>query len=101
MVDNQQSKDITLTANSTIPESHGEYTIQIMALLKPHDAKIFKKLDNENLYKSYGKDGFCRYTYGLFNNYNDAVLKLHKIIDLGFKDAYIRKISEIDNFNEN
>lgn len=79
-------------------EESGEFTIQIMALLKPRDAEIFSRITKEKLHISYGNDGYCRYTYGQYQSYQQAIPDLKKLIRTGFKDAFIRNTSEIDNF---
>jgi hypothetical protein len=105
-----EPKDETFTKTITVPEKAkpakvkstisetGDFTIQIMALLKPRDAEIFTRVSHEKLHISYGSDGYSRYTYGRYENYQQAIPDLKKLIRNGFKDAFIRNTSEIDNF---
>ncbi len=45
----------------------------------------------ENVYVCNGKDGIKRYITGTFANYNEAANYKTKIINLGFKDAWVAK----------
>ncbi|MBN2485048.1 MAG: PD40 domain-containing protein [Bacteroidales bacterium] len=76
----------------------GQYTIQIMALLRPREAAIFERIDKSKMRVTQGNDGFYRYTYGMYSSQAMAVSDLRKLIRLGFKDAFIRNIDEIDNY---
>jgi hypothetical protein len=87
------------TFNEEVFDPKGAYTIQVMALLNPHDARIFSKLNKKYFYQSYGSDGFCRYSYGRYPSIEKAKPDLEKVEQLGFSDAFIRNIKEIDNFN--
>jgi hypothetical protein len=88
----------TSDVQKTTSQETGDFTIQIMALLKPRDAQIFSRVSQEKLHLSYGSDGYCRYSYGRYSSYIQAIPDLKKLIRSGFKDAFIRNTSEIDNF---
>lgn len=54
------------------------------------DIKYFSKVKNLVIY--IGNDGLKRYTVGEFITQEDAVSLKQKMIDLGFKDCFIRRI---------
>ena len=72
------------------------YTIQIMALYNPVAVSYFRNLDNIKI--SYGNDRIFRYTYKLFTTYDYAMTEVKKIQNMGYKEAFIRKISDISNY---
>ncbi len=84
----QENDTIVSTDDKTI------YTIQVSALTKPADSKLFKNLKGvkENLCQ----DGFYRYTYGKFEGLENAKIEKQKVIELGYPSAFIVKF---DNFN--
>jgi hypothetical protein len=76
----------------------GEYTIQVMALIFPKSKTNFKGLDTSLIRGIEGDDGYTRYIYGQYASRDDALNTLHKAFSSGYKDAFIRKTSEISNF---
>jgi len=74
------------------------YTIQIMALIFPQGKGYFKNLELNRLKVSAGTDGFHRYTYGEYSTLTDARTELRQIIELGYKDAFVRDINSISNY---
>lgn len=66
------------------------YTIQIMALKIPIEAEFFDNLDNVKVYV--GEDGFTRFTYRKFKDYNKAVKVMNRLIRMGYWDAFIRTV---------
>lgn len=72
------------------------YTIQFMALKKEANPDGLGVPDKVKV--SYGEDGWYRYTTGEFKSLASARHALNDIISRGFKDAYIRKISEVSNY---
>ncbi|MFC2086737.1 hypothetical protein ACFLSA_01035 [Bacteroidota bacterium] len=79
-----------MSAGKVIPTG---YTIQLMALLVPVPLKYFIGLENIKVYN--GNDGYYRYVYGLFNTYKEAKAETEKLYERGYKDTYIRKLSEL------
>jgi hypothetical protein len=82
--------------NRSAGNSAEVYTIQIMALKKETNPETFGALDNIKV--SYGRDGWYRYTVGEFNSVASARSALKDVISRGFKDAYVRKISDVSNY---
>ena len=72
------------------------YTIQIMALYNPVPVTYFKSLNDINI--SYGADNIFRYTYKKFLTFEIAKSEIKRIQDLGYKEAFIRIISDISNY---
>ena len=84
--------DKTLDKGELLLENYEFYfTIQFSATRKPANKEYFKKIENILSYK--GKDGFYRYSTGIFLNKLDAEKTLQKIKDLGYSDAFIKKVS--------
>ena len=67
------------------------YTIQVMAGESPVDFKFFANLDNLKVELS--KDGYNRYYYGEYDNMNDASEELLRVKELGYNNAFIKKLS--------
>ncbi|MFN8254286.1 MAG: OmpA family protein [Bacteroidales bacterium] len=77
-------------ADSTrVSEYENKFTIQVGAFSKPIGKEHFKSLKNLQLFYS-GK--FYHYTSGEYDNLEQAADELNKIKELGYKDAFIRKI---------
>ena len=76
-------------------DDFSDYTIQIMALLKPVDVSYFSNVEMVKMIK--GEDGFHRYITGEFNKLASARKKLKEIRKLGYHDAFIRKLKSIPN----
>ncbi len=72
------------------------YTIQIMALYNPVAVSYFKNLNDIKI--SYGTDKIFRYTYKQFTIYDYARAEINKIQGMGYKEAFIRRISDISNY---
>lgn len=66
------------------------YTIQFSATRKPAPKNKYKNLGN--IHTSFGKDGFYRYSSGLYNNQLEAEIELDRIKSLGFSDAFLKKL---------
>ncbi len=68
------------------------YTVQILALKNP---KVVRKSFLQTLkgvVRHDGKDGLHRYTYGEYKGPDDALGMLKEIQDMGYKDAFIRRV---------
>ncbi|GAB4289836.1 MAG: hypothetical protein Kow0068_15360 [Marinilabiliales bacterium] len=71
------------------------FTIQLKALLKPVDVKVFSNLKDVKMHLC--PDGFYRYTYGKYKDYQSAFEAKKSVIELGYPDAFIVKA---DQFNK-
>ncbi|MBN1252309.1 MAG: PD40 domain-containing protein [Bacteroidales bacterium] len=67
------------------------FTIQLGAYSKPISQKYFKEIENLQMFFT---GNLYKYSTGEFKTLKKAKKELEKIIELGFIDAYIRKISE-------
>ncbi len=67
------------------------FIIQLGAFSKPVPRGVFSDIQNVQMYYT-GK--LYKYTTGKFKNLSEAQKELEKIHSLGYKDAYIRKLSE-------
>ncbi|MBE9468587.1 MAG: OmpA family protein [Bacteroidetes bacterium] len=65
------------------------YTIQLFALKNPVELNYFKNV--QGVEKNQGNDGFYRYTIGKYKGYNIAKQKCQKVINKGYKGAFIIK----------
>ena len=65
------------------------YTIQLFALKHPVELSYFKNLQGVERKKD--NDGFYRYTIGKYKGYKIAKQECDKIINKGYKDAFIVK----------
>ncbi|PKP47106.1 MAG: hypothetical protein CVT95_06100 [Bacteroidetes bacterium HGW-Bacteroidetes-12] len=65
------------------------YTIQIMALRNPVDLKRFSNL--ENVFVENSPDNIYRYNVGIYNTLDNANYNLQRVIELGYKDAFVKK----------
>lgn len=74
------------------------YTIQLLTVKKPVSKSYFYGLKPITVSK--GDDGYYRYTYKEFFNYNEAQKTLKKLKECCQKDAFIRKVEEIPNYDE-
>lgn len=68
------------------------YTVQILALKSSKLVRrsFLQQLKGVKLHD--GKDGFHRYTYGHYNGTEEAFAMLKTIQDIGYKDAFIRRV---------
>lgn len=65
-----------------------QFTVQLAAAMRPIDIpSFFSGLEGIN--EHYGKDGYYRYTFGLFNNKEDARKLQKTMIDRGFTGAFL------------
>lgn len=65
------------------------FTIQLMALKNPVEIEYFNSQLAVEVMES--SDEFHRYTTGNFQTKEDALSELAKVIELGYKDAFIRR----------
>jgi hypothetical protein len=65
------------------------YTVQIMALKNPVDINRFQNLSD--IIVDHGPDNIYRYSVGLYNTLDNANFNLQRIIELGYKDAFVKK----------
>ena len=73
------------------------YTIQFMALKKEINTSYFKSISNIKV--SLGNDGFYRYTTGEFKTLSAARQEYNYLINQGYSDAFIRKITDVPNYH--
>ncbi len=73
-----------------ISEYDSIFTIQIGAFSKPVSGDYFKKLKNIQMYFT---GNYYKYTYGEYNSEDKASNELKYIYNLGYTDAFIRRIS--------
>lgn len=66
------------------------FTIQVMALKTPAKPNLFGNLSN--LWVVQGSDGLYRYMAGSFATIDEAKAEMAKILGLGYKDVFIRKM---------
>ena len=81
------------------PSTEAVYTIQLVALRHPVDISRFSKLDKSDLRISLGDDGFNRCTYGEFVSLKEAARELRSIVNLGYKNAFVKQIKDISNYS--
>jgi hypothetical protein len=67
------------------------YTIQLGAYSTPVQRKVFGNIKNVQMYYT-GK--LYKYSSGEYKSEKEAKDELKRILDLGYSDAYIRKVSE-------
>jgi hypothetical protein len=66
------------------------FTIQVMALKTPAKPNLFGNLSK--LWVVQGSDGLYRYMAGTFATIDEAKAEMAKILGLGYKDVFIRKM---------
>ncbi|MBN2485050.1 MAG: PD40 domain-containing protein [Bacteroidales bacterium] len=91
------SGDVFSGSDKQVPG--GEYTIQVIAFRNPHNAEVFSRLNKNYFFVSPGGDGIWRYSFGRYSTAGDASADLEALRKMGFSDAFVRNIDEIDNFN--
>jgi hypothetical protein len=79
-------REVIIRRRSIVPA----YSIQIMSGKTPINFKYFGKLDRLKIELS--KDGYYRYYYGEYESMDDAREALLKARELGYKNAFIKKI---------
>ena len=70
--------------------NHGEFTVQIMALIVPVDVESFKNISGVNVTR--GSDGFYRYTVGSTQSKEEALAIRQQLISLGYPGAFVRSV---------
>ncbi len=70
------------------------YTIQFSAVRKAVDKNRFKSLGDVRV--SYGKDGYYRYSIGMYTSRHQAEIELNRIKSLGYSDAFLKKADKTD-----
>ena len=84
--------DKSLGENEIIPENYDFYfTIQFSATKRPAGEDFFR--DIEEIVTNKGKDGYYRYSSGIYLNKLEAEKTLMLIKEKGYKDAFIKKVS--------
>jgi len=73
-----------------IDKKDAMFTIQLMSHKTSIDLSTFKNISG--ITESKGNDGIYRYYIGSFSSSNDAKGYLNSIIELGYKDAFIKKV---------
>jgi outer membrane protein OmpA-like peptidoglycan-associated protein len=85
------------SSNSKVPSYHrGVYTIQIITSYCKVSKAFLSKLPNWKASK--GNDPYIRYSTGEFDTWEEAQMMLRKIHQLGYSDAFVRRISEIPGY---
>jgi len=74
------------------------YTIQIIAMKGPLNKNFLDNLTGDVVRVSSGDDGFTRYTTHPSLNLTEAKKQLILVQDMGYRDAFIKKISGISNY---
>jgi len=69
------------------------YTIQIYALINPPHPEAFEGVADVRIF--HGKDKFYRYTVGEYEGFSAAKNALKTIVEKGYKDAFIRPLSDL------
>jgi outer membrane protein OmpA-like peptidoglycan-associated protein len=76
----------------------GKFTIQITAMNTPVGVSHFKDL--VDVKEHFSSDGFVKYTMGEYSNYNLALFDLNKIIESGYKDAFVVDYNNLNPIKE-
>jgi tetratricopeptide (TPR) repeat protein len=84
--------------NTLLLSEEGVYTIQVLALIFPKDDKQLQGLDNSLVRRIEGNDGYTRFIYGRYATKKEAIKALRQTFAKGYEDAFIRKTSDINNF---
>jgi len=86
------------STKGVVPSYHrGVYTIQVITSYCKVEKAFLRKLPNWKASK--GKDDpYIRYTTGEFDTWDDAQIMLKKIQQLGYSDAFVRRMSEIPGY---
>lgn len=69
---------------------NGNFTIQVMALNNLVPTKNFGNLQNVIVFK--GSDGLYRYCVGMYSTIEETKAEMAKILELGYKNIFIRSI---------
>jgi len=89
--------NFTNTSGAKIKNAPKGYTIQILALTsqpKP-DQSYFENLESSSKVDNVkGSDGYDRYFVGEFDSKKEALKEMRKLRELGYGDAFVRKISK-------
>jgi hypothetical protein len=74
----------------TVPKPVDYYfTIQVMALRNPVDVSHFNNLDD--VFFEMGSDNIYRYYVGHYNTLDNANFNLQRLVELGYKDAFVKE----------
>jgi len=74
-----------------VPDTY--YTIQIKAMKFPVGKKYFNKIpDKSNIKETLGTDNITRYTYRIFEDYNEALKMKQECRQKGYWDAFIKTV---------
>jgi len=87
----KKAEEVKYIPKTNVTSTVKTYSVQLMALKVPVDIDFFSNVDGVQV-KKY-EDGFYRYTVGNTSSYNEAVALKEKIIQLGYKDIFIRENS--------
>lgn len=79
--------------NTSSFASTDNYTVQIKALTKNVPPSEFSGLTGISVTEC--TDGFYRYTIGDFSDYDAARVQKNKVVEAGFPDAFIIKVSQL------
>ncbi|MEM9328120.1 MAG: hypothetical protein AAGA85_20805 [Bacteroidota bacterium] len=75
------------------------YTVQILAMKKPEDiqSQYFKGIHDIVFYE--GKDGFRRYTHGIYPTFAQALVAMKRIREMGLDDAFVRGLKRYEELS--
>ena len=75
------------------------FTVQILAMKKPEDVKrqYFQGIRDIVFYD--GKDGFRRYTHGIYPTFAQALVRMKEIRDMGIDDAFVRGLKRYEELS--
>ncbi|NPA35339.1 MAG: tetratricopeptide repeat protein [Chlorobi bacterium] len=78
------------------------YTIQILSLKWPVKSfDVFSPLEQEQIKEYKCKDGFYRYSYGIFKGYKKSLKGKEKVLKTGkWQDAFIRDVKQYEDLIE-
>ncbi len=75
------------------------FTVQVLAMKKPEDiqSKYFRGIRDVVFYD--GKDGFRRYTTGIYPTFAQALVAMKEIRDIGIDDAFVRGLKRYEELS--
>ncbi|MEA1878300.1 MAG: SPOR domain-containing protein [Bacteroidota bacterium] len=79
--------------NSTVSGKDDKWTLQFSASRSELSARDLKNLKDTRMFK--GKDGYYRYTYGVFNSRQEANQAISFLRDKGFSQAFPKLIGNL------
>jgi len=97
-----KNKEVITDIKDDIKQIEGTeyYTIQVLALkrLPLFASRYLKGLDVEDLQIVKCKDGFTRYIYGAYADYNLARTRRRHIMQMSkYEDSFVRRLSDLDD----